>query len=87
MADYTGVVQRPIYPIPEEEYDRSVLVQLIEVLRLRDQINPNIPISVGWTMTNKTSDRVLDADSTTLAEVADVLATLIDDLKTAGYLG
>ena len=31
--------------------------------------------------TNVTTDRVLDCDSTTTAEVADVLGTLIDDLK------
>lgn len=43
--------------------------------------------STGWTVTNETSDKVLDADSTTLDEVADVLGTLIETLKTVGILG
>lgn len=43
--------------------------------------------STGYTITNKTSDKVLDCNSTTLDEVADVLGTLIDDLKTYGIIG
>ena len=35
---------------------------------------------------NVTKDYVLDADSTTLAEVADVLGTLIEDLKGKGVI-
>lgn len=41
----------------------------------------------GWTMSNVSADRVLDADSTTLDEVADVLGTLIETLQTYGILG
>jgi hypothetical protein len=40
-----------------------------------------------YTLTNVTTDRTLDADSTTLAEVADVLGTLIADFQAAGILG
>lgn len=43
--------------------------------------------STGWAMSNVTSDKVLDANATTLDEVADVLGTLIDQLKTYGILG
>lgn len=39
-----------------------------------------------YTMSNVTTDRVLDADSTTLAEVADVLGTLVGDLIDQGIL-
>ena len=39
-----------------------------------------------YTVTNGTDDRAFDADNTTLAEVADVLATLIADLTTDGLL-
>lgn len=35
------------------------------------------------TFANLTTDKTLDADSTTLGEVADVLGTLIEALKTA----
>ncbi|HEX5187342.1 MAG TPA: hypothetical protein VFV86_10675 [Nitrososphaeraceae archaeon] len=40
----------------------------------------------GWTTSNVVTDRVLDANSTSLDEVADVLCTLIEDLKTKGIL-
>jgi hypothetical protein len=42
--------------------------------------------STGWLATNVTTDTSFDANSTTLAEVADVLGTLIDTLKTYGLL-
>lgn len=40
----------------------------------------------AYTVTNVTTDRAYDANSTTLDEVADVLGTLIADLKTYGLL-
>lgn len=43
--------------------------------------------STGWTITNKTEDKVLDCDATSIDELADVLGTLIDQLKTHGLLG
>lgn len=53
--------------------------------------------SIGWesspqksaqtfTTSNVTTDRTFDADSTTVAELADVLGTLISDLKSANIL-
>lgn len=41
----------------------------------------------GWTITNETTDRVLDCDVTTINELADVVGTLIEQLKTYGILG
>lgn len=43
--------------------------------------------STGWAASNVTPDKVFDADSTTLDEIADVLGTLIDYLKLRGDLG
>lgn len=43
--------------------------------------------NTGWTTSNVTPDKALDADATTLDEVADVLCTLIEQLKTYGLLG
>jgi hypothetical protein len=40
-----------------------------------------------YTPTNVTTDRAYDANATTLDEVADVLGTLIADLKSAGLIG
>jgi len=41
----------------------------------------------SYTASNVTSDRTIDADSTTLDEIADVLGTLIGDLQDADILG
>lgn len=42
--------------------------------------------AAAYTVTNLTTDRSYDADATTLAEVADVLGTLITDLRTYGLV-
>lgn len=39
-----------------------------------------------YTVTNGTTDRTFNANSTTVNELADVLNTLITDLRTAGVL-
>ncbi len=43
--------------------------------------------STGWTTSNVSSDKVMDANATSIDELADVLGTLIDTLKTYGLLG
>lgn len=43
--------------------------------------------STGWTTSNVTTDKVLNANSTSVDELADVLCTLIEQLKTYGILG
>ena len=58
------------------------LVRAINILQSRALQ----PASSGWAMTNVTETRVLDANSTSTDEIADVLGTLIDDLKTDGKL-
>lgn len=47
------------------------------------------PVSqdTGWSVTNVTTDRSYNADATTLDEIADVLGTLINYLKSLGLLG
>lgn len=40
----------------------------------------------SYTVANGTTDRAYDADATTVDELADVLATLIADLKTTGVI-
>jgi hypothetical protein len=48
---------------------------------------PRIPASPAtYTPTNVTTDRSYDADSTTTAELADVLGTLIADLQSIGLI-
>lgn len=43
--------------------------------------------STGWSVSNESTDKSFDASATTLSEVANVLGTLIEDLKTYGILG
>lgn len=47
------------------------------------------PISkiTGYNITNLTTDRTYDANSTTINELADILGTLINDLKSYGLIG
>lgn len=77
--------------IPElKKADTSdILRWAAELSRILSSIDDqaNRPVSTGWSMTNVTEDRILDADATTLAEVADVLATLINDLKSKKIIG
>lgn len=42
--------------------------------------------SSAYTVANATTDRDYDADATTVDELADVLATLIEDLKSKGLI-
>ena len=55
------------------------------VRRLETRFPENVD---GWAnnQSNVTPDRAFDADSTTVAELADVLGTLISDLIDAGVL-
>tara|TARA_R100000656_G_scaffold117522_3_gene90940 strand:- start:6367 stop:6621 length:255 start_codon:yes stop_codon:yes gene_type:complete len=74
-------------PSPPISYDARWANQLINQLEM-NLSNTNLAASSAtYTMTNVTADRVLDADSTTLAEVADVLGTLINDLRDRGVIG
>ena len=56
----------------------SELIRALEDF-MEEQENP---ATTGWTTSNVTTDRTIDADSTSTAEIADVLCTLIEDLKT-----
>ena len=49
--------------------------------------HPNMHIAVTYTITNGTTDRTYDADATSTAELADILYTLIQDLKLLGLIG
>ena len=48
--------------------------------------HPNMHINSTYTITNGTTDRTYDANATTTDELADILYTLIQDLKTLGIL-
>jgi len=46
-----------------------------------------VQLDTGWNVTNETTDKSYDADITSVDELADVLGTLIELLKTKGILG
>jgi hypothetical protein len=46
----------------------------------------DIPVRQVYTTANFTAARTIDADAATTAEIADVLSTLIEDLKNKGIL-
>ncbi len=75
-------------PQPPQEYDPRWATELVNALELiLTQMTQ--PAQTGWSTSNVTTTRSLDADSTTTAQVADVLCTLIEDLKSRqfGMLG
>ena len=81
MTTYKG--RLPSAPV---EYDRRWASQLINQIESNiSNLNLSASSSV-YTMTNVTTDRTLDANSTTTAELADVLGTLITDLKERGIV-
>jgi hypothetical protein len=47
----------------------------------------SITTNTGWTVSNVTTDKVMDANATSIDELADVLGTLITALKAQGILG
>ena len=81
MTTYKGRL-----PSPPNEYDRRWASQLINQIESNiSNLNLSASSSV-YTMTNVTTDRTLDANSTTTAELADVLGTLITDLIYRGIV-
>lgn len=80
---------QPIGSIPSgSEGDDLVAAinTLVQSIELRFLVIEETITDQQYTTTNVTPDRSLDADTALLAEVADVLGTLIEDLKTAGRL-
>ena len=73
-------------PQPPDNYDVEYMAQLIDRLEQIHQLLSRA-IGTGWQVTNVTTDTVFDADSTTTAELADVLGTLITQMKDRGILG
>lgn len=49
-------------------------------------LNQLIAATTAYTPTNVTTDRSYDADATTVAELADVLGTLLADLQAKGII-
>lgn len=51
-----------------------------------NEVVSQLPAGSAYTITNDTTDRTFDADTVAVAELADVVATLIKDLAAVGAL-
>ncbi len=79
---------RPVQPIPSIGGTAEARLSSLEAFMNSVSVashDANIrDIGGEFTATNVTTTREFDADSTTLAEVADVLGTLVQDLAKGG---
>ncbi len=74
---------------PNFSEDPTALRRSLEVFRaeLENVINDHaLTASSGWTASNVTTVRSFDANTVTLAGLADVVGTLIIDLRTKGII-
>lgn len=81
---------RPVHlgPVPADAKDKlEWCVAAIQTIARASQVADPNAIADSFTVLNVTETRTLDADSTTLAEVADVLCTWLRDLKRRGQKG
>lgn len=74
-------------PSPPNIYDQRWANQLTNQLEQNLAATNLAASSARYSVTNVTLDREYDADSTSTAEIADVLGTLITDLRERGVIG
>ena len=72
-------------PRPDATYNQNKMMQIFEIidqrLRLLEQ-----PAKTGYIVTNLVRQKTLDGTAGTAADVRNVLATLITDIKAKGGL-
>ena len=76
----------PDFQSAPPEYDPAWARRFVESVEAF-QAEQNQPAQVGYAVDNVTETRTFDADTVTLPELADVVGTLIEDLKAVGKLG
>lgn len=74
-------------PPPPTYYDFAYMRELVRHIEQADAENVKHEGKRVYAASNVTTDRTFDADSTTLAEIADVLGTLIADLREKKIVG
>jgi hypothetical protein len=80
-------IRRGRLPSPPSDYNPRWANQLINQIEQNIAATNLAASSARYNVTNVTTDRELDADSTTLAELADVVGTLLSDLRERGIIG
>jgi hypothetical protein len=76
----------PKLPAAPADWNKAWGDRLVNTLELQIRNINSAASETPYQTSNVTKDYILDADSTTLAEVADVLGTLIEDLKAKGVI-
>lgn len=81
---------RPVHlgPVPQSDKEKLnwCVAAIQEIARSSQTADPNV-VADSFRVSNVTPTRLLDADATTLGEVADVVGTLLQDLKRRGQKG
>jgi hypothetical protein len=76
----------PKLPAAPADWNKSWGDRLVNTLEIQIRDIHTAASETPYQTSNVTKDYILDADATTLAEVADVLGTLIEDLKAKGVI-
>jgi hypothetical protein len=76
----------PKLPAAPADWNKAWGDRLVNTLELQIRDINAAASETPYQTSNVTKDYILDADATTLAEVADVLGTLIEDLKAKGVI-
>ena len=81
---HVSPVNAPL-PTAPEAYDQEAMMIILE------QIQDSLvllaqAVQTGYSVSNVTTTRTFDANATSVAELADVLGTLIVDMKSKGTL-
>ena len=93
MADYAPPPDPQNYPLDTVDEIVSFFDEIrrwgddmVRQLEERDA-QQDQPAQIGYLPTNVSIDREFDADTVVITELADVLGTLIEDLKGKGIIG
>lgn len=68
-----------------QTYDPRTINDIARAIQSLAAHVPDFPIQ-EYTLTNVTQSRTMDADTITLAELADIVGTLLQDLKNTGAI-
>lgn len=73
-------------PLPPAEWSKEWAQQLVRVLERRADLE-KVPLIAGYSVTNYTETRTLDAGAASATDVANFVATIVADLIEAGFIG
>jgi hypothetical protein len=75
------------YPIPPEVYNQQWALSLIDLLRVHDNRTPIAPAIEAIEVTNYTHRTTFNKSVDSTSDFIDLMCTIVDALKDAGYIG